>query len=53
MNILREHEETFCGGFNCTEVDVRSDEAATEFHSDGLCSAAAHEAVEDGVAGIG
>ena len=41
MNLLREHEETFCGGFDCTEVDVRADEAAIEFHSDCLCGAAA------------
>ena len=45
-------EETFCGGFYCSEVDVCSDEAATEFHSDGLCGPAAHETVEDDVARI-
>ena len=52
MNLLREHEETFCGGFHCSKIDVCSDEAATKFHGDSLCSAAAHEAVEDDIAGI-
>ena len=47
LNFRFNIEEAFCSGFHCTEIDIRSDETATKFHSDGLCGAAAHEAVED------
>lgn len=53
LKIGSDLNKAFSGDLDCAEVDVCADEAAAQFHGDGLGSAGAHEAVEDDVAGIG
>ncbi len=45
-------QETFCGGLNCTKVNISANEASAKFHSYRLRGATAHKAVKDKVTGI-